>query len=159
MPGDEDDPRRILVDRLLEFQRIKAASHILREKEQGELLRWTRKALPPLKESEEIDLHEISLFDLAEAFFVLMKKKEMEDVQIISGKDVSIEDKMKEITAILKEKDFLDFFAYFTEQESIEEALVSFLSLLELVRNKIVVALQEGLFQPIKVWLCKEAPA
>ena len=122
-------------------------------------MRWTRKALPPLKESEEIDLREISLFDLAEAFFVLMKKKEMEDVQVISGKDVSIEDKMKEITAILKEKDFLDFFAYFTEQDSIEEALVSFLSLLELVRNKIVVALQEGLFQPIKVWLCKEAPA
>lgn len=159
MPGDEDDPRRILVDRLLEFQRIKAASFILKEKEQGESLRWRRKAKPPKPDSEELDLQEISLFDLAEAFFVLMKKRERENIQLISGKEVSIEEKMKEIITILQEKDFLDFFSFFTSQSSIEEAMVSFLSLLELVRNKIVVALQEGLFQPIKVWLRKEVPA
>jgi segregation and condensation protein A len=159
MPGDEDDPRRILVDRLLEFQRIKAASRILREKEQGESKRWRRKTSPPKPDSEELDLHEISLFDLSEAFFVLMKKRERENMLIISSKEVSIEEKMEEIIAILKEKEFLDFFAFFTAQESIEEALVSFLSLLELVRNRIVVALQERLFQPIKVWLRREAEA
>jgi len=159
MPGDEDDPRRILVDRLLEFQRVKAASRILREKEQGETKRWKRKASPPKPDSEVLDLHEISLFDLSEAFFILMKKRELENMPVISSKDVSIEEKMKEIITILREKKFLDFFAFFAVQESIEEAMVSFLSLLELVRNRIVVALQEGLFQTIKVWLRKEAEA
>jgi segregation and condensation protein A len=159
MPGEEDDPRRILVDRLLEFQRIKAASQILREKEQGEIKRWKRKASPPKPDSEELDLDEISLFDLAESFFVLMKKRERENIPVISSKEVSIGDKMKEIIALLREQEFIDFFTFFTSQESLEEAMVSFLSLLELVRNRIVVALQEGLFQPIKVWLRKETQA
>ena len=159
MADDEDDPRRILVDRLLEFQRVKAAGQILREKEQGESKRWKRRAAPPKPNSEELDLREISLFDLSEAFFVLMKKRERENMLVISSKEVSIEEKMKEIITILREKEFLDFFAFFTAQESIEEAMVSFLSLLELVRNRIVVALQEGLFQTIKVWLRKEAEA
>lgn len=62
---------------------------------------------------------------------------------------------MKEILAIIEKNSFLDFLDYFEKQKTIEEAIVSFFSLLELIRAKIVIAIQETLFRSIKVWLRK----
>jgi segregation and condensation protein A len=153
----EGDPRRPLVDRLLDFQKIKAASLLLREREDEQSLNWTRTALPPLSPEEEvIDLSDVSLFDLAEAFFTLLKRKERENFMVIPGKEVSLENKMKEILDVLQENVVLDFLEYLDKQESIEEALVSFFSLLELIKAKLVMAIQESLFQSIKVWLRKD---
>jgi len=153
---DDDDPRQVLVNRLLDHQKIKAACHILREKEQHQLKIWQRTSYPPQFKTDEIELSEISLFDLTEAFFSLMKKKQKENIKILEGKKYSIEDKMKEIINILNENSFLDFSTYFTQQDSIEEALISFFSLLELIRAKLVIAVQESLFHPITVWLLEE---
>ncbi len=150
---DEKDPRQILVNQLLDYQRIKAASSLLREKEEEELLKWKRSFLPPLLKEDSLDYIEISLFDLAESFFVLMKKKEREGIKTIKGKEYSLEQKMKEILTLLEASEFLDFLDYFSQAESFEEALVSFLGLLELIKARIVIALQESHFQPIKVWL------
>ncbi|MFC2158476.1 segregation and condensation protein A [Acidobacteriota bacterium] len=156
-----DDPRLVLVNRLLEYQKIKAASSLLREKEDQEIQRWHRSISPPLPEgeTEEVELTEVSLFDLAEVFFDLIKKREQGDIHVISSKEFSVEEKMKEIVTLLQEKGFLDFLEFFETQNSLEEALASFFCLLELVKNKIVVALQENLFEPIKVWLRKESKA
>jgi len=152
---EERDPRQMLVDRLLDYQKIKAASLILREKEEVELMRWHRTFRPPISKTEEIDLIEVSLFDLAESFFVLTKQKERENIQIIKGKEYSLEQKMKEILAILEENSFLDFLDYFKEQKTMVDAIVSFFSLLELIKARIVIAIQESLFHTIKVWLRK----
>jgi len=148
-----DDPRQILVDRLLEYQKVKVACTILREKEEDQLLRWKRTFLPPVVRPEEAELLEVSLFDLAETFFLLMKKRERENLQVIKGKDVSVEEKMKEMLSFLETHGSMDFLEYFSGQETLEEALVSFFCLLELVKNHLVVAVQEQLFQTIRVWL------
>jgi segregation and condensation protein A len=149
---DEEDPRRILVDRLLDFQKIKAASNLLREKEEQQTKIWKRSTPPPRPSMEEMELAELSLFDLAEAFLELMKKKERENIHLIQGKEYSLEEKMKELIERLREQGYLDFLDYFNAQESIEEALISFFCLLELIKARIVVAVQESLFHPIKVW-------
>ncbi len=154
---DEEDPRQVLVDRLLEYQKIKAACAILRQKEADELPKWKRDVPPPHFMGEELDLTEISLFNLAEAFFILMKKKERENIQIIMGKEYSMEEKMNEIIEFLKENHYLDFTEYFESHTTIEEALVSFFCLLELIKARTVYAIQETLFQTIKVWLRKES--
>jgi segregation and condensation protein A len=149
---DEEDPRKILVDRLLDFQKIKAASTLLREKEEQQKKLWKRSALPPVPTTEEAELVEVSLFELAEVFLSLMKKKEQENIRLIHGKDYSLEEKMKELIDRIKLHGYLDFFAYFNSLESIEEALISFFCLLELIKACIVIAVQESLFHPIKVW-------
>lgn len=152
-----EDPRQVLVNRLLEYQKIKAACSILRQREEHELPKWKRD-IPPLKFlSEELDLTEVSLFNLAEAFFILMKRKERENIQIIKGKEYSMEAKTNEIIEFLKENRYLDFIEYFERQATIEEALVSFFCLLELIKARVVYAVQETLFQTIKVWLRKES--
>ncbi|HAV41355.1 MAG TPA: hypothetical protein DCW97_02965 [Acidobacteria bacterium] len=152
----EDDPRQQLVDRLLEFQKIKVASSLLREKEEVELQRWRRTFRPPLEKPDELELLEVSLFDLAETFFLIMKRRARENLRIIKGKDVSAEEKLKEITDYLEKNGSMDFLDYFSSQDSLEEALVSFFCLLELVKNHLVVAVQEELFQTIRVWLRKD---
>lgn len=150
-----DDPRQILVDRLLEYQKVKVACTLLREKEEDQLQRWKRTFLPPVARPEEAELLEVSLFDLAETFFLLMKKRERENLQVIRSKDVSAEEKMKEMISYLETHGSMDFLEYFSSQESLEEALVSFFCLLELVKNHLVAAVQEQLFQTIRVWLRK----
>ena len=159
-----EDPRKILVDRLLGYEKIKAAGSILREKESVELQKWRRTFLPPSDSSdsdkeEELELTEISLFDLAEAFFTLMKKKERENMRTIKREEVTHEEKMKEMLDYLEKHSFLDFIEYFNQQNTISEAFLSFFCLLELIKARIVVAIQESLFHTIKVWLRKEGPS
>ena len=156
---ETQDPRQILVNRLLDFQRIKAASSILREKEKDQMKKWQRHFLPPLALSEEPEFIEVSLFDLAEVFFTLVKKREKENVITIKGKDYSFTEKMEEIISALTRHGFLDFVEFFNRQDSIEEALLSFFCLLELVKSKIILAVQETLFSSIKVRLRQEKKA
>ena len=159
MREEEEDPRNVLVSRLLDYQKIKAASALLREKEGKQMMLWQRTALPPLQSKDEQELSEVSLFDLAEAFLILMKKKEQENFRLISGKDFSLEEKMKELIDLLKEKGYLDFLEYFYSQESMEAALVSFFCLLELIKAGIATAIQKSLFDSIEVWLRQEIPS
>jgi len=155
---EAEDPRRALVERLLDYQKIKAASGILREKEGERLQVWSRSFLPPLPEAEEIEIMEVSLFDLAECFFQLMKRRASDDFKVLKGKEVSLEEKMKDILGVLENHDSLDFLEYLGSQETLGEALVSFFCLLELVKNRVVYAVQESLFHTIKVWLRRKAP-
>lgn len=155
--AEQEDPRRVLVNRLLEYQKIKAACSILRDKEQEQILQWKRDFLPPLAGESDLDFVEVSLFDLAESFFLMMKRKAEEDTRIIKGRDISYEEKMKELFGLLRDGQVLDFLAYFATQESLEEALVSFFCLLELVKSRQAVAVQDELFQTIRVWLRKDA--
>jgi segregation and condensation protein A len=159
VPEEEEDPRQSLVHRLLDYQKMKAASTLLREKEAEELLKWKRTFWPPLLKVEDLDLVEVSLFDLAEAFFAVLKRKEREDFQIIKRKEYSVEEKIKEILVFLRENSYLDFLDFFSRQETLEEALVSFFSLLELIKARRVIAVQERLFQSIKVWPTKDPSA
>lgn len=154
--ADEDDPRRVLADRLAEHQKIQAACSLLKEKENEQLSLWTRTAPPPLPEPGEAELVEVSLFDLAETFFLLMKKKSAENFRLLRGKSYSLDAKMREIVSLLEKKAVLDFLDYFNRQENLEEAVVSFFSLLELIKSRLVIAVQEQLFQTIKVWLRRE---
>jgi len=153
----EEDPRRELADRLMDYQTIKAAVQVLREKEDEQRQVWKRSALTAPLPDEDLDLIEVSLYDLAESFFTLMKRRQEENLKVIKGKEVSMAEKMDEIVSVLKERHYLDFLEYLDNQETLEEALIAFFCLLELIKARLVTAIQEQLFHTIKVWLRKEA--
>jgi segregation and condensation protein A len=158
MSEGEDDPRQALVERLLDHQKIKAACSILREKENHQMQTWQRTVLPPLSPSDDMEFIEVSLFDLAEVFFSIMKRKERESVKVIQGRGLSVKEKVDEIIQHLKSHGYLDFLEYFERQADLEEALLSFLCLLELIKSRVIIAAQESLFCPIKVWLREKEP-
>ncbi|HOW84736.1 MAG TPA: segregation/condensation protein A [Candidatus Aminicenantes bacterium] len=154
--AEGDDPRRVLVDRLVEYERVKAACSLLREREDVEILQWKRDFVPPFHGEGEPEPVELSLFDLAESFFAMMKRKTADDTRIIRGREVPVEVKMKELVTLLQARGVVDFLEYFEAHESLEEALVSFFCILELVKSRVAVAVQDEIFQTIRVWLRKD---
>lgn len=154
--AEGDDPRRVLVDRLLEYEKVKAACSLLREREDVQILQWKRDFIPPLHGEGEIEPVELSLFDLAGSFFAMMKRKAADETRVIRGREVPVEVKMKELVTLLQARGVIDFLEYFEAHESLEEALVSFFCILELVKSRVAVAVQDELFQTIRVWLRKD---
>jgi len=152
---ESSDPRRVLVNQLLEYQKIKITSSLLRQKEEEQQRRWLRPFKPTALPLEE-EILEVNLFDLAECFYLLMKQKENENYKFLKGREISLEKKMGEILDLLEKQPVLDFLDYLKSQDSLEEALVAFFCLLELVRARLVIAFQESLFQTIKVWLRRD---
>jgi segregation and condensation protein A len=155
--AEHEDPRRILVDRLVEYQKIKAACSLFREREDVQILQWKRDFIPPLQGESDLEPLELSLFDLAESFFLTMKRRAAADVRTIHGRDISVEVKMKELVGLLQERHMIDFLEYFEACASLEEAFISFFCILELVKSRVAVAVQDELFQTIRVWLRKDA--
>jgi segregation and condensation protein A len=150
------DPRRERPDRAGDLERIKAVSAVLRDMEEEQSQVWRRTAINAPLPEEDLDLIEVSLFDLAESFFAMMKRKQAAPQRILKTKEISVADKTKEIIAALQARGVLDFLEYLWEQESLEEALISFFCLLELLKARLIVAVQEQLFHTIKVWLRKD---
>lgn len=150
---EEEDPRKTLVDRLLDYENIKAACKILREKEEEQIKKWKRTALPKSVSFQELDFIEVSLFDVAEVFFNLMIRKEKEGIKVIKRKDFSVKEKKQDIIRYLKDHLYLDFLEYFDCQKTLEESMVAFFCLLELISDRTIIAVQESLFHRIKVWL------
>jgi segregation and condensation protein A len=155
-----DDVTRIRpTDHLMPYDRIKAVVGVLRDKEEEQSAIWQRSSLTAPLPDQDLDLVEVSLFDLAESFFALMKRKQAETTRVFKGKEINMADKTAEIIEALTTRGPLDFLDYLWAQETLEEALIAFFCLLELIKARVVMAVQEQLFNTIKVWLRKDAPA
>lgn len=148
----EDSEESRLLHSLVEYDKVQKIARLLQEKEGGQLVLWRRQEVPENFETREYELEEVSSFQLAELFLNLVKRSERERVFYITSKNYSIEDKRVEILGLLDRDGFIDFAAYVTGLDSIEEVLVSFFTLLELVKLRLVVAIQKRLFDSISVW-------
>jgi segregation and condensation protein A len=149
---DEDSPEAELLHSLIEYDKIQKISKLLRELEQNELLLWRREAISEHFDHKEFEIQEVSTFQLAEVFLNLVKKQEREKFLYIESKEYSLVEKQDEILKILGEEGFLNFLEYLERLDSIEEILVSFFALLELIKQRIIIAVQKRLFDSISVW-------
>ena len=153
--GDEDqeDPREALVQRLLEFQRYKEAAGILHQQAQIRAATWTRPdtVLPSFDDSGE-EMLEAGLFDLISAFKELLDRRRTLFAHEVESEGKSIEQRIEELLALLREGESLDFLELFATQETKADMIVTFLALLELIRLKQVKVYQRGIFGPIRVF-------
>ena len=153
--GDEDqeDPREALVQRLLEFQRYKEAAGILHQQAQIRAATWTRPdtVLPSFDDTGE-EMLEAGLFDLISAFKELLDRRRTLFAHEVESEGKSIEQRIEELLALLREGESLDFLELFAMQETKADMIVTFLALLELIRLKQVKVYQRGIFGPIRVF-------
>ena len=82
-----------------------------------------------------------------------------ENFTVVRGKNYSLEEEMGKIVSEIEKQTVIDFLDYFNARETLEEAVVAFFSLLELIKARLVLAVQEQLFHTIKVWLRKDRAA
>jgi segregation and condensation protein A len=153
--GEEglEDPREELVQRLLEFARYKEAAGLLHQRREIRAATWTRSdsVVPAIDDSGE-EMLEAGLFDLIAAFKELLERRKVLLAHEVAPEGPTIEERMAEILGMLKEGESLEFLSLFETLTSKMEMIVTFLALLELIRQKLVKVYQRGLFGPIRVF-------
>ena len=150
-PEEEEDeaadPREELVQRLLEYRRFKEAAGVLNEHQDRNADVFYH---PATEENWDEDLNgvetldtrlagNLNLWDLLQAFkFTLDRAKDDFD-RTVERETISIEDRMDDILENLKKRKNLFFSALFQEDLSRYFLIITFLALLELIRQNRVV--------------------
>ena len=150
---EQEDPREALVQRLLEFQRYKEAAGLLHDKGQVRAATWTRPdtVLPAFDDAGE-EMLEAGLFDLISAFKELLDRRKALLAHEVEHEGKTVEQRMEEMLALLREGESLEFLELFAAQETKAAMILTFLALLELIRLKRVKVYQRGMFGAIRVF-------
>jgi segregation and condensation protein A len=158
LPRDEsaeglEDPRADLVNRLLEYQRFKSVAETFAEMDVVRMGVWARppSALPE-GESPELDMSEVSLFDLIDAFRSALQRYKVNHPQAIALRRMlhKVSDKMSELFGRLKETSPFRL-QWFLEGRDRDELIAVFLGMLELVRLGAISLKQSDAFGEILV--------
>jgi segregation and condensation protein A len=140
----EEDPRQELVDRLLEYRRLKEVAQSFAEVDRLRMGIWTRKPqpLPALPEDEEqtIDLGEVSLFDLLGALKTALVRYDREHPPPIqlSLEAYSVRGQFDRLLGFLDAGHPYDLIADLKERTCRAEAIATFLAVLELARLNLI---------------------
>ena len=151
----EEDPREVLIERLLQYKKYKEVTSEFKDLELTRKLILTKNPENlSYYAKEETNKEDIGISDLIEAFNLLMKKKELDKplATKITKKELSVSDKVIKIRNILKEKKKVRFEELF-EVDTKEEVIVNFLSILEMVKKNEIVLKQDNNFSGIVISL------
>ncbi len=151
---EEIDPRDELVSRLLEYQAYKEITKVLKENEEKRSEIFTKS--PENVDQYVDDVHEIqsdvTLDDLVEAFKrYLERQKENKPLKTkVTVKEISIVSRRRDIKNILRKKKRVSFFELFPIV-SREYIVATFLTVLEMAKNREIRLVQEDTFSDITV--------
>lgn len=149
-----DDPRAELVRRLQEYERFKKAAHDIDSLPRME--RDTAVATPdipdlPLEHSPpDVDLKELLL-----AFRGVLERAEMFTNHQIQRETLSVRERMSRVLNLLQDQEFVAFENLFDVDEGRMGAVVSFLAILELVKETLIKLSQNEAFGSIYVRRCE----
>lgn len=151
---EEEDPREVLIKRLVEYQKYKDMTKNFKELESIRHEFYT-KAPENLKEYVEENIvvaNDVTLDDLMLAFqkFLERKKASQPLSTTVTKKEITVEERRRSIRSILKKKGRVDFFELF-EVVTKEYIVVTFLAILEMARKKELTIYQENDFEQIVV--------
>ncbi|MFN3480525.1 MAG: segregation and condensation protein A, partial [Thermodesulfovibrionales bacterium] len=158
LPVDEDvpeeereDPRFELVQRLLEYQTFKEASLALRERE----MEWSNVFARTyeiedvdMEASGELNLFDLSLFDLIAAFKRILEKTPQEEITI-TRETLTVKDRVTHILEMVEKTEAIRFEELFDGNRSRPRLIVTFIALLEVLRLGLVRVFQERDFGTI----------
>jgi len=138
----EDDPRQELVQRLLEYQRIKEAAQSLGELHSLRQGLWTRQpqALDLPAEDDSVELEEVSLFDLLGALKQVLTRYDHEhpDPFRIHRETFSVRGQFERLLGFLDPDRPFDLLLDLRQRSCRAEAVAAFLAILELARLDLV---------------------
>jgi len=155
----ELDPRAELVRQLMEYKAFKDAAGDLREAHELRSQRFARQRAAELSDRKEIDLEEAEVWDLFDAFSNVLKAIGAgPGLQHIIQDDTPLELYATDIMDMLTREGAMAFEKIFEARQSRPELIGLFLALLELVRQKRVLAVQDGNFEAIRIRVNPDSP-
>jgi segregation and condensation protein A len=146
----DEDPRAELVRRLQEYERFKQAAESLDELPRLERDVWHASA--PLVERKVVRLlPQITLQEMLAAFKDVVVRAELFAHHRIERERLSVRARMTDIVAALEQSSFVEFVRLFRPQEGRMGVTVTFVAILELVREGLIEIVQAEPFAPLHV--------
>jgi segregation and condensation protein A len=140
------DPRKELVDRLLEHEKFKNAAQMLWEKSTVEQSTFKRGKLETDDNNLEISA---TVFDLLKVFQKIMARR-VEEIKLeIARDEMSLSEMLATLRQQLKLHKELKISEFFALAKSKGELVLAFLAVLEIVKTETVKLLQETIFGEI----------
>ncbi|HKP47904.1 MAG TPA: segregation/condensation protein A [Pyrinomonadaceae bacterium] len=145
--ADEDeDPRKELVDQLLEYQKYKAAAQMLWSRATVERAVFKRAEIETDKNNPEVA---VGLFDLLKVFQEILARHKEEVLLEIEREEVSMADMLERLRNMVMSSGELNLRVFFERATSRRELVLAFLSVLELVRSTEIKLMQKETFGDI----------
>ena len=146
--GEEADPRAELIRRLQEYERYRSAAESLdRMPRVGREVHLVviENDHPPVKRIEP----NVSLFDLLDAFKEVLVRAELYRHHRVQLEPLSVRERMTRILAKINSEAFVSFEEMFDLHEGRRGLVVTFMAILELLKESLVVVVQQEPFAPI----------
>ena len=148
--SSEEDLR----NKLLEYEKYKQLTqsfHDLEEK-RGEVYTKLPESLKEYIEETGIQKGEFDIEDLFNAYKLFIERQKLSKPlnTKITKKELSVDDKIKDIRSILNTRKRVNFIELFTEVTK-ENIVVTFLSILEMTKSNEILLTQEDNFSPIMI--------
>lgn len=148
-PGEEEefeDPRKELVDQLLEYEKFKSAAQMLYERSTVEQAVFKRGQIESDENNAEINA---SVFDLLTVFQKIVLRHKEQVTMEIEREEISLADMIKALKKRIFDEIELNLLTFFEEMHTRRELVTAFIAVLEIVRTEHVKLLQKKTFGDI----------
>lgn len=151
---DGEDPREMLIQRLLEFERYKQAAGVLRQQYEIRTATWIRPdaVVPKFKDDTGEEMLEAGLFDLVSAFKELLDRRKLLVQHEIEGEGRTLDQAIADLLDMIRAGESLEFMSIFESLNTKAEMILMFVALLELIRLKRVKVYQRSAFEAIRLF-------
>ncbi len=151
---EEEDPREELVRKLLEYKKYKDAAARLQEMKENAKEIFLRKGEGPrgkIFSEDGTEYFEASLFDLITAFRKVLTDVPKTVFHEVVKNEFTVSDKIHAIYHMLANEPRIYFSTLFSQARTKNEVIVTFLAILELMKAREVLAVQQEPFGEIEV--------
>lgn len=141
-----EDPRKELVDRLLEYEKFKSAAQMLYARSTVEQAVFPRGQIESDENNSEVNA---TVFDLLTVFQKILARHKEEIQMEIHREEVSLAEMIKNLKKRIFEAQELSLLKFFAEMRTKRELVTAFIAVLEIVRTENVKLMQSKTFSDI----------
>jgi len=147
---DEEDPRAQLIRRLQEYERYRDAAEKIDELPRSHRDFHIASADIPVLD-KEVPLPEIDLQEILMAFADVLRRSDLKESHHIQRQALSTREKMSQILLRISDKQFTPLSSLILKDEGKLGIVVTFLAVMELIKESLVELVQSEPFAPIHI--------
>ena len=147
---EEEGPRAELIKRLQEYQRYKEAAERIDKIPRLDREIFAANAKLP-EFATESPLIDVPLEELTIALAEVMRRAEQSQAHLLNFEELSTRERMSQILERMKTESFIEFTSLFNKKEGKIGVVVTFLAILELLKDSLIEIVQSEEFGPIHI--------
>ena len=147
---EEEDPRAELIKRLQEYQRYKEAAERIDKIPRIDREIFAANAKLP-EFTTKAPLIDVPLEDLTIALAEVLRRAEQSHAHLINFEELSTRERMTQILERMRTESFIEFTSLFNPKEGKIGVVVTFLAILELLKDSLIEIVQSEEFGPIHI--------